>query len=277
MKAILIPVDFSKSSETAALYAIQMAIETKARIVFFHAYLIPVTAPDVHVGEPVLLEIEHNFLKDLTEYSASLLGTVKESAQVEFHNEVRPGFIHTQLQDIIKAFNIDIIVMGTKGQSGVLKKIFIGSNAVNVIEKSSVPVLVIPEKSSYKPVRKVVFATNLETPGIQMLIEPLFEWSWIHTMELHFLVVIPPGTEMHSSRQLEAYIDLEGAFGHLPHFLEVIEDPNITGAIDTYLHEIKADMLVTIPGKHDFLEKLFNQSITREMVFHTDIPILCLK
>lgn len=277
MKAILIPVDFSKSSETAALYAIQMAIETKARIVFFHAYAIPVTTMNMLLGNEILLELEHTSLKELAEYSASLLGNVKKSTQVEFHNEVRPGFMHTHLQDVIKTFNIDIIVMGTKGQSRLMKKIFIGSNALSVLEKSSVSVLVIPEKSNYKPVHKVVFATNLENQGMQKLVEPLFEWSWLHPMELHFLVVIPPGSEMHSAIQLQTYIDLEGTFGHLPHFLEIIESTNVPEAIDTYMHEIKADMLVTIPGKHDLLEKLFNHSVTREMVFHTDIPILCLK
>lgn len=277
MKSILVPVDFSKSADNAARYAIQIAKETKARLIFFHTFLIPVSTQDVYVGEEILSELERTNVKELTQYTADLLASVPESTRLVFHNEVQPGFIQNHLPDLIKSHNVDLIVMGTRGQSGTLKKLFVGSNAARVMEESPVPVLVVPERAMFKPVQKVVFATNLDIPDIQQRIEPLFEWTWLHPMELHFVVVIPPGTEMHSPQQLQTYLELEGAFKHTPHFLEVLEDTDVTGAIDSYVNEIQADMLVTSPRKHGFFEKLFSQSVTREMVFQTDIPILCLK
>ena len=53
------------------------------------------------------------------------------------------GNLITALKKIIAVQKPDLIVMGTKGASG-LKRILIGSNTVNVIAKTKVPVLVIP-------------------------------------------------------------------------------------------------------------------------------------
>jgi nucleotide-binding universal stress UspA family protein len=52
------------------------------------------------------------------------------------------GSLINTLKKIIEAQQPDLIVMGTKGASG-LKKILIGSNTVNVIANTKVPVLVI--------------------------------------------------------------------------------------------------------------------------------------
>ena len=76
------------------------------------------------------------------------------------------GDLVSTLKKIIKVQKPDLMVMGTKGASG-LKKILIGSNTVNVISKTKVPVLVIPEVARFKNFLKkgknrIVLATDLD-------------------------------------------------------------------------------------------------------------------
>ena len=54
---------------------------------------------------------------------------------------------------------VELIIMGTQGASG-LKKTIIGSITSRIIEKSDIPVLVVPEKYELKDPREIVFATN---------------------------------------------------------------------------------------------------------------------
>ena len=75
------------------------------------------------------------------------------------------GNIVTALKKIIEAEQADLIVMGTKGASG-LKKILIGSNTLKVIAKIKVPVLVIPKVAQFenflnKGKNRIVLATDL--------------------------------------------------------------------------------------------------------------------
>src|SRR5207342_2350709 len=76
------------------------------------------------------------------------------------------GDLITVLKKIIAVQQPDLIVMGTKGASG-LKRILIGSNTVNVIAKTRVPVLVIPEVARFenffnKGKNRIVLATDLD-------------------------------------------------------------------------------------------------------------------
>jgi hypothetical protein len=55
-----------------------------------------------------------------------------------------------------------------------------------------------------------------------------------------------------------------------------IEAGEITDGINWFVDRSKLDWLVVIPKKHNLLEKMFRRSQTRELVFHTHIPILCI-
>ena len=51
----------------------------------------------------------------------------------------------------------------------------------------------------------------------------------------------------------------------------------ITDGIDASIADVKADMLTMFTHDLTFLEKLFGKSVTREMAFHTGIPLLTIK
>ena len=55
-----------------------------------------------------------------------------------------------------------------------------------------------------------------------------------------------------------------------------IEAGEITDGINWFVNRSKLDWLVVIPKKHHWMEKLFRRSQTKELVYHTHIPILCI-
>ncbi len=56
--------------------------------------------------------------------------------------------------------HVDLIVMGTQGATG-LKKITVGSIAAKVMERSEIPVLLIPEKFIWKKPKEILFTTAI--------------------------------------------------------------------------------------------------------------------
>ena len=98
----------------------------------------------------------------------SIESDLKKSFDPDLNCEssIAHGDLITTLKKIIAVQQPDLIVMGTKGASG-LKKILIGSNTVNVIANTKVPVLVIPEVARFenflkKGKNRIVLATDLD-------------------------------------------------------------------------------------------------------------------
>ena len=57
---------------------------------------------------------------------------------------------------------------------------------------------------------------------------------------------------------------------------ECISETDIVKSLDEYLRHNKTDLLVTATRKRNLIERIFDRSITRKLIFHTHIPLLAL-
>lgn len=96
----------------------------------------------------------------------SKLGGGDESRSVELSLIVRRGDVQEQLQELIEKEVIDLVVVGTRGRTGV-SKLMLGSVAEDIFRKVSCPVLTVGPNSSWDwPQREVgsekviLFATD---------------------------------------------------------------------------------------------------------------------
>ncbi len=107
---ILVPCDFSKISNNAALYAAKFANQINAEIILFH-----VTWVEEKISDP-------NFpvkSRDCAALAYELKSAV-EGVKISF--KVDAGFpIESLIEDYAVNNKIDLIVMGTKGASGLKK------------------------------------------------------------------------------------------------------------------------------------------------------------
>lgn len=147
MAKILFPTDFSETANNAFLYALNLA-----KVLNIDIKLISV--------QPSL----RNYL-DVTEenfenYINKLKNIAKEHhlEHVKIESSLIVGDLLLMILDIINKDNIRYVVMGTNGQNSLGKKFF-GSNTVNVINNSPVPVLVVPNQVKFKEERNFAFAT----------------------------------------------------------------------------------------------------------------------
>jgi nucleotide-binding universal stress UspA family protein len=92
----------------------------------------------------------------------------------------------------IKELEIDLVVMGTHGSSG-LREFFIGSNAEKVVRKAPCPVLTVKHEISLEETRKIIFGTDL-LDVTENVIQPLKQLQDIFRAEIIIIRVNTPNT-----------------------------------------------------------------------------------
>lgn len=149
---ILVPIDGSEYSQRAAEYAVRMAKLMGAEIVVLHVTHLPTYAftysaaegvSPVAIPTPLPLPISDDE-KKATEKLVESVRKMAEKGGVKAETKIIEQ--HPSIPDAIIEFaakaDVDLIVMGTKGRTGI-KRFLLGSVTESVVHHAHCPVLVI--------------------------------------------------------------------------------------------------------------------------------------
>jgi len=273
MKTILLATDYSKAAHNALQYAVELAKFSKAKLVLFHAYDIPVPVtevPAVAVYSMHELEVENK--KAIKNLEKKILKQTAGKIKVESY--ISTGLPVQEILSIIKKKKADLVVTGIRG-AGKISEALIGSTATSVMKKTNVPVLAVPLKSKFRKANKIVLAYDYQKIIKPEVIKHIKEFARLFKAQLLVLNVVKLYEEPGYSKA-SALVKLKGALRGIKHNFFFPSSENITGEINSFIKKQKAGMLVMMPHKHHALEKLFYPSNTKRMAFHTDIPLLSL-
>ena len=135
VKRILCPMDFSANSEAVLALATAIAKDAGAELHIVHAYEAP---SGIVVGGMVA----YPTAIDTEEGRKQLARIVPSSPEVRFKHEWIQGEPPTVLVQYARKQEIDLIVMGTHGHTG-LNRVLMGSVAEAVVRRAECPVLTI--------------------------------------------------------------------------------------------------------------------------------------
>jgi nucleotide-binding universal stress UspA family protein len=190
---------------------------------------------------------------------------------VKFSYEVIEAFsLKKVLENYAIHNNIDLIVMGTKGASG-FEKIIIGSNTASVISYSSIPVICVPEHARFSKINQVVYATDLAS--IKMEVQSLMPLLRKLHATINILHVISPDTKKKiNSEKLRR--DLQTQLKYRNFTVHILLSNDLLSGIESYLLKVKTDLVIMFTHYPSFWEKIWGNSLTREMSFQNIIPLL---
>jgi universal stress protein A len=147
IRRILVPLDFSPSSDRALAYAQALATDFGASLHLLHVVEDRLmTGPwpnDVYLGE--LPRLREGLIKD-AEDRVSACASSLSATGLQVTGEVLIGGPSQTIVQSAAAPNVDLIVMGTHGRTG-LTHLLIGSVAERVIRHAPCPVLVVRDRS----------------------------------------------------------------------------------------------------------------------------------
>ncbi len=272
MKKILFPTDFSKTSLNAFIYALHLAKNIKAEIITLHVYEVPIgTAIDNYdfllenyeLGEWGIFE---NFKSEVPKLRA-----IAERERME-HVPVRHMLERGNVADIIveaaTSEEADLIVMGTRGATG-LKEIFLGTVAEKIIRHSKTFVIAVPGHYDYEPINKILFLT--EYAKLEMdLLKKVKDLADVLHAQIHVLEV---------SKNNDDSIDLliskwKSHFENTDIAFSFINTNASEEMILEFIDYQKINMAAMSIHHKSLFERLFLFSLSRQMAFHSGIPVL---
>jgi len=263
MKTILAPVDFSDASTNALFFAAELSKRASAPLTIVN--ILEEAAREQEIQDKVNVlesDLKKSFGDGLT--CTSLI--------------VR-GSLITALKAIMEDQQPSLIVMGTKGASG-LKRILIGSNTVNVMANIKVPTLVIPEVARFenfllKGKNRVVLATDLDALENAHALDILKEITMlIVEPKLRVVNVRPRNTNLDFNADMERNALLSVFRPEIESERSTVFSSNVMSGINFYLNEHEDTGLVAMIARET--GNLIQKHYTREMASHTQFPLLVL-
>ena len=277
MKKILFPTDFSETANNAFIYALNLAASINAEIYVLHTYEMPVLST-TSSGQPELLQNVYNSIElnhfDLYKAEVPKLRKLAEDIGKENINLTflfEEGIMLTILKKIIKEETIDFIVMGTNGKSGIEKKL-LGSNTVHVIEHIDIPILSVPKSAKFKRLNNFGFATMLretDKPGLQQIIKIATALK-TDVSVLHVLTQEDP-------KIMDLLALWKKEFNADNVTFHTVLNKNLEESVFFFIDDQLIDVMCIVKRQLNFFEKFFTSSLSKQLAYHADVPVLVLK
>ena len=273
MKKIIVPTDFSPVALNALNYAADMAIDIQAELLIVNIYTIPVSYTEVPVVMISVEEMKKSSKSQLIELQQSIQHITSGKIKVDI--ESRMGNTVDELEDICNTIKPFAVIMGAKGKSGIENLIF-GSTTLTAIRHLSWPVICVPPGKEYgKGIAKIGFACDFrevaETTPVSLIKEMVNEFK----AELHILNVdnnnknFKPETTVQTFKLHYLLDDIKPAY----HF---IDHTDIEDGINEFSETNNLDIIITIPKKHKLLDGIFRPSSTKQLIFQSHVPVMCM-
>ena len=141
-KRSLVPTDFSRSCQTARDYACELAGQFSAELHVLHVLeeqIVTVQPSEFHLLTPMF---DLNQLRASTELALNRIPGPARSGEIRVIRATRTGSPFVEIVRYARELDIELIVMGTHGRTG-LRHMLLGSVAENVVRKAHCPVLTI--------------------------------------------------------------------------------------------------------------------------------------
>ena len=152
LKKIVVPLDFSKCSEIALRYAINLARRFDARLFLLHIvrldYRLMADGYAMYAEEEIL-----KMVHDTAEEEMRRLVAATDFGRAEFEIAIETGSAEIRISSYAREIAADIIVTSTHGRTG-FKHVLIGSTAEHIVRNAECPVLVVPARQAMKLIQQ---------------------------------------------------------------------------------------------------------------------------
>lgn len=273
MKRILVPTDFSIPSKAGLRFAIQWSTQQRIELAFIHilninkltswtdTYIQKIVSQELNAAKTKLEKFVTNIYKSMKLKPGKYICLVEEgiSADLQIINYCRrnPG--------------IDYICISTRG-AGKFKKI-IGTNTGNLITKSPIPVIAVPQKYKRSNISKILYATDFRDYSTEMKKVLAFAEAVKSNLDvLHFawtdeILLDRETTEKVLQREFKYKLKL--------HFEMTNGTLSLVEKLQNWIRRYKPSVVVMFTNQgRNIIQKIFLPSKAEEFSFTTNVPLL---
>jgi nucleotide-binding universal stress UspA family protein len=274
MKRILVLTDFSKCANNATRYAIKLAEAYGFSLVFYHSTYQYFLSDMPNDFTNKLIENNKSDLKELLIENVKKIYTSLKIQPKKVKYLVKYGtHLVERIEEVIKMENIDLIIMGTKGASGMDRVLF-GSNTVKVIDHASCPVLSISQAKRFKPFKKIMIFSELNDLENELKDIIPFAKKFNCLLDICHLTKNPKTINPDVFTIISQQKELSGYKNITMTTVQRAFDKDLVTQIEMIVSNTRPDMICLHTMKYNWFERLFTFSYTKDLVYHSKSSIL---
>ena len=298
VRNVLFATDFSATSEAALPYATAICRRFHSTLHLVHvlsdAGLLMMTGGVDYVSMGTIYEDAQNEAKEKLEQISAHFETIPH------RNYVRHGVVWKNLADIIEQNEIDLVVVGTHGRTGI-GKLLLGSVAESILRHAPCPVLTVGPKVSGRAklpafqhqgsdlapveleIRQILFATNFAssaarvTQGAAWLAEEFHSrLTLMHVMEDSTRLASKPEPTEESLQKLRELVPRKSELQYTPETL--VDFGNAPQRILRVAEEREADIIVLgARAQADIAATHLPWSAAHHVIAQAHCPVLTIR
>lgn len=272
MKKILVPCDFSEQATSAFRFALDVAVQSKGEVHLINVVEVPVLHDSVLM--PVIA-FEEALFKELREKAEKKFQKMKEKyvpERMKLESKVIFGPVSRMLFDYIEENSIDLVVMGTKGASGV-REVLIGSNAEKMVRNSPVPVIALKKYVKGMSIKNIVFPNTLDTENQEDLILKVKALQNFFKAKLHIVWINTPTNFTRDTITIKRLNTFAKRFMLKDFTINIFNDPYEEAGVSNFANDIGADMIAMGTHGRKGIAHFLAGSVAEDVVNHVDCPI----
>lgn len=272
MKNILVPTDFSENSVNALKYA--QVLFSSWECNFYVLYV--GTLLDTKKDSETLSNIDEDTSENSKQKLMELVDDARKHSTNAIHNFYalhEYGFFIPTIKKYIEGQQIDLIVMGTKGASGLKEKV-VGSNAGDVITKVQCNTLIIPNDVDFSKPREMVFPSDFNIFYSHQILKSVAEMMELGKGKLRIMNALKEGDKLNQEQESnkEYLLDYMGETFPNRYSFHIITNKSVKSAIQCFVESRDIDMMVMVAKNLNFIQQILFDSIVEKISFHTKIP-----
>lgn len=279
MKNILIPTDFSENAWNATRYALELF---KNEECIFH--LLNTYTPAIASSRFMAASVDGGILENGAQlFSKRGLQNVIERISKAYNNPKHNfktsssfSFLVDEIKETVEKHNIDLVVTGTKGASG-LEEVFMGSNTVRIIKSvKDCPVLAVPQYFEFITPNEIAFATDFNRFYTKSELQPLLEMASIFNATIRIVHVQHKITALTELQQFNLSM-LRKYLKKVEHYVHTVSELNsISTTLEVFTQELDIHLLAMLNYQHSYMEKMTREPVIKRVAFHAQVPLLII-
>lgn len=282
MRTILVPIDFTSTTENAVKVASQWAKQYQ----YEHIILLKTSDESefdyLHIaeGHSFVNEESINSLLEKTELLFKKLANIilEKFPDLKVSKAVSNWTLTRSINDIVtEQPSIELIVLGSDDQVTSSGSV-VSENIISIARTSPVKTLIVPNSYNYSDIKNILIPCDIN--GITKL-ERLFSHKYIiHQQDVQLMFLNINTKDGHTiidekKNEIQEYIHQN--LTEIPSTIYYSYDKNIVDGILTFASTNKTDLIIALPGKHSFLYYLTSNSISEGIYQNVNQPVLILK
>ena len=273
MKHIIAATDFSENANNAASFAADLACRLRAHLNLLYVFQTVVPFTDGSMPPLYIEDAQEEGEKQLAELKEKLL--IQTGERIIVHTEIQGGNFVNELNDYCHEITPYAVVVGTESK-GMLERLALGGEAVSVLKHLTWPLIIVPPNKRFSDFKRIGLACDLEDVAESVRTKEIEDWVEEFDAELHVIHVNPsfdkPLTKIKAAESswLRSILGDMSPKYHFPHRADLDD------GIAEFAARLKLDLLIVIPKSRNWFESIFKTSKSKEIMLHTNIPILSL-